>query len=242
MVERKAWRPRCGGTAAVTLLALVAFCCSHSRDGSVKKYLRFLLGSTDRVNSGGAVKVHQRRQQQRHQEHQQESLLDGATGREENSRFLETAAIVNMTITKEEEGVGRGEERFAWSDFRFHESRGELGGGIIDMEKLRGRCFVLEGEERTRCHPNVFFFGVSKCGTTSMAKWMVKHPQLRWVTRVKSSGKQIKPGQEGRALQIKTLEEFASKYPLTAPEAAETEPVVDCEFVVIVRCGAPVWG
>lgn len=66
---------------------------------------------------------------------------------------------------------------------------GSSGGGL---EGRRGRslhdfkhprCFVAEGEERTRCHANIFFFGVSKCGTTSLAHWMAEHPEVcirRW--------------------------------------------------------------
>lgn len=146
--------------------------------------------------------------------------------------FSETTAV-NVTVTYEDETVGgKGFER---SDARNQDWRGDIWHGegrmaVIDKE-LQDRCFVLKGEERTRCHPNVFFFGVSKCGTTSMVKWMTEHPQLRWASRVKSSGKAIKPGQEARALQFKTKEEFAAKYPFTAPAATEADPVIDCELL-----------
>eukprot|EP00903_Cladosiphon_okamuranus_P015279 g14119.t1 len=120
------------------------------------------------------------------------------------------ATAVNVTVSNANEDMNFGESRM----------------DIIGNEE-RGRCFVVEGEERTRCHPNIFFFGVSKCGTTSMVKWMAKHPSFRWVSRVKSSGKLIKPGQEARAFQFQTNEEFTSKYPFTAPAATEADPVVD---------------
>ena len=128
-----------------------------------------------------------------------------------------STASVNVAMTNEDEALGR-EGFFDRVDAK-------------SVEKLRGRCFVLEGEEQTRCHPNIFFFGVSKCGTTSMVKWITKHPQMRWVSRLKTTGVPIKPGQEARALQLtkyKTKEEFAYKYPLTAPEAAQADPVIDC--------------
>eukprot|EP00752_Nemacystus_decipiens_P013821 g12271.t1 len=138
------------------------------------------------------------------------------------------AAAVNITVTNNHKGFGP--SGFDGSDAWLREDRMDA----IELKKLRGRCFVVEGEEegeeRHRCHPNIFFFGVSKCGTTSMAKWMTKHPQLRWVSRVKTTGVLTKPGQEARALQLnkyKTEEEFAHAYPLTAPEADEADPVVD---------------
>lgn len=46
------------------------------------------------------------------------------------------------------------------------------------FDKPPGRCFVAKGEEETRCHANIFFFGVSKCGTTSLAHWMGEHPEV----------------------------------------------------------------
>ncbi|CAM9709641.1 unnamed protein product, partial [Ectocarpus sp. 13 AM-2016] len=44
----------------------------------------------------------------------------------------------------------------------------------------RNRCFVgAEGDHR--CYPTVFFFGTSKCGTTSLARWLDYHPATHWV-------------------------------------------------------------
>ncbi|CBN74649.1 Sulfotransferase [Ectocarpus siliculosus] len=44
----------------------------------------------------------------------------------------------------------------------------------------RNRCFVgAEGDHR--CYPTVFFFGTSKCGTTSLARWLDHHPATHWV-------------------------------------------------------------
>lgn len=140
------------------------------------------------------------------------------------------AAAVNVTVADRDGGFSQ--ESINGSNAPHQDWLREDRMDALDVETLRGRCFVLQGEEQTRCHPNIFFFGVSKCGTTSMVKWMTKHPQMRWVSRVKTTGLLIKPGQEARALLLnkyKTKDEFADKYPFTAPEAAETDPVVDCE-------------
>lgn len=153
--------------------------------------------------------------------------------------FCFFAAAVNVTITKADGGFDQ--DGLDGSNARHQDWLREDRMDAIDMEKLgiRGRCFVLEGEEQTRCHPNIFFFGVSKCGTTSMAKWITKHPQMRWVSRVKSSGL-LKPGQEAQeagALQMKrykTKGDFADRYPFTAPEATAADPVIDCECVCVL--------
>ncbi|CAN0275443.1 unnamed protein product [Pylaiella littoralis] len=55
-------------------------------------------------------------------------------------------------------------------------SKGE-GGKLKDG---RDRCFTdLEGFHR--CYPTVFFFGTSKCGTTSLARWLDHHPSTHWM-------------------------------------------------------------
>lgn len=225
MVERNTGSSLCRGTAAVTFLTIFVVYCCYSRKGSGSSNdFHVLFGKYDGSISGGRDNFfHARGLEQL----PQDSLLDNVSVHHEKSRFLATA--VNMTATKEAKEVGQ--EGFEGSDVLSQGSHREGGGsGGSNMEKVRDRCFVLEGEERTRCHPNIFFFGVSKCGTTSMAKWMTNHPQLRWVSRVKSSGKQTKPGQEARALQFRTKEEFASEYPFTAPEATEADHVIDCEL------------
>lgn len=238
MIEQRAGSSLRSATAAVTWLALLIVCYCHGRKGSGIDDLRFFLWSTDDNNWGGRDKSYHAQQYQHQHQHQhlQDSLLDGASVHARKLQFLATA--VNMTATKGDEEIG--EDGGEGSDVHNKDSHGEGGKSAFDKQKLvRDRCYVLKGEEQTRCHPNIFFFGVSKCGTTSMAHWMVNHPQLRWVSRVKSSGELIKPGQEARALQFQTNEEFISKYRYTAPEATEADPVIDCELCSFVfRCEA----
>eukprot|EP00903_Cladosiphon_okamuranus_P014094 g13100.t1 len=86
------------------------------------------------------------------------------------------------------------------------------------------RCFVAKGEEKTRCHANIFLFGVSKCGTTSLAHWMFEHPELRWVTHPDAPDK---VGGEAHVMEIMGGDGHDGAYALTAPEADETDPVMD---------------
>lgn len=91
------------------------------------------------------------------------------------------------------------------------------------FNKRKSRCYVLEGEEKTRCHANVYFFGVSKCGTTSLARWMSLHPQVQWVALPDR-----RRGSESHVLEDPLLDE--KTYGLTGPEAAEADAVLDCKF------------
>ncbi|CAN0027627.1 unnamed protein product, partial [Hapterophycus canaliculatus] len=78
-----------------------------------------------------------------------------------------------------------------------------------------------------RCHANVFLFGVSKCGTTSLAHWMAEHPELRWVSNPEVH-RHHRRGAEAHVIEMMEKDDFASAvYPLTAPEASRTDPVVD---------------
>eukprot|EP00903_Cladosiphon_okamuranus_P016125 g14881.t1 len=45
----------------------------------------------------------------------------------------------------------------------------------------RDRCFV-DSDGLRRCYPTIFFFGTSKCGTTSLARWLDNHPNIKWVS------------------------------------------------------------
>lgn len=110
------------------------------------------------------------------------------------------------------------------------------GGGVASGTTLQGfikkpppppRCFVLEGEDSSRCHANVYFFGVSKCGTTSLAHWMIRHPALRWVSNTWHT--RHKQGGEAHVMEMSTIKDNASTYALTAPMAAQTDTVIDCE-------------
>ncbi|CAM9626157.1 unnamed protein product [Scytosiphon promiscuus] len=42
------------------------------------------------------------------------------------------------------------------------------------------RCWT-DSEGKGRCLPSVFFFGVSKCGTTSLSNWLAEHPRTALV-------------------------------------------------------------
>ncbi|CAM9312319.1 unnamed protein product [Ectocarpus fasciculatus] len=87
------------------------------------------------------------------------------------------------------------------------------------------RCFVLEGEDSPRCHANVYFFGMSKCGTTSLAHWMARHPSLRWVSNTWHTRQ--KEGGEAHVMEMGTIRDNDSVYALTAPMAAQTDTVID---------------
>ncbi|CAN0278211.1 unnamed protein product, partial [Hapterophycus canaliculatus] len=93
------------------------------------------------------------------------------------------------------------------------------------------RCWV-DPSGRRRCQANVFLFGVSKCGTTSLAAWMTHHPALRWVSNLATIGR---IGEEAHVLDEMGNEEFhamlrqgpSGKYGQTAPTAEEEDKVVD---------------
>lgn len=52
--------------------------------------------------------------------------------------------------------------------------------------------------------------------------------QLKWVTQ---PDKRDKPGKESHVMEMMGTTQHASAYALTAPEAEETDPVMDCEFL-----------
>eukprot|EP00752_Nemacystus_decipiens_P003848 g3540.t1 len=59
-------------------------------------------------------------------------------------------------------------------DASLSSSGGSLGEGAA--RDGRPRCWTDE-EGKGRCLPTVFFFGVSKCGTTSLSNWLAEHPR-----------------------------------------------------------------
>ncbi|CAN0496512.1 unnamed protein product, partial [Ectocarpus sp. 8 AP-2014] len=97
--------------------------------------------------------------------------------------------------------------------------------GFIKKPPPPARCFVLEGEDSSRCHANVYFFGVSKCGTTSLAHWMARHPALRWVSNAWHT--RHKQGGEAHVMEMSTIKDNESTYALTAPMAAPSDTVID---------------
>lgn len=59
--------------------------------------------------------------------------------------------------------------------------------GVITRPVGSARCFLPTDGGPSRCHPNMFFVGVSKCGTTSFANWMEGHPQVHTRPSVRES-------------------------------------------------------
>ncbi|CAM9239969.1 unnamed protein product [Scytosiphon promiscuus] len=117
---------------------------------------------------------------------------------------------------------------------RSREPSGSLDGGHDDAEGAAwrgGRCWT-DPSGQGRCQANVFLFGVSKCGTTSLATWMTHHPALRWVSNLAKIGE---IGEEAHVLDEMGDEGFRAmlaegpggKYGQTAPAAAEEDKVID---------------
>lgn len=86
----------------------------------------------------------------------------------------------------EEEGVGGRDDGGGASQGRTERSLR----GVITRPEGSARCFVPEDGGPSRCHPNMFFVGVSKCGTTSFANWLEQHPEVRGVKAFEASNKQ----------------------------------------------------
>ncbi|CAM9942045.1 unnamed protein product [Ectocarpus fasciculatus] len=94
------------------------------------------------------------------------------------------------------------------------------------------RCWADHETGRHRCQANVFLFGVSKCGTTSLASWMAHHPALRWVSNLRMIGR---VAEEAHVLDEMGSEGFqqmlgegpSGKYGQTAPVAEESDKVID---------------
>eukprot|EP00752_Nemacystus_decipiens_P004330 g3955.t1 len=107
-----------------------------------------------------------------------------------------------------------------------------------------GRCWFDETGLQ-RCQANVFLFGVSKCGTSSLAAWMAHHPALRWVSNLRQIGV---TGEEAHVLDEMGATGFnemlgegpAGKYGMTAPVVAnETDRVIDYTPHLSIKAEVP---
>ncbi|CAM9176068.1 unnamed protein product [Ectocarpus sp. 12 AP-2014] len=146
--------------------------------------------------------------------------------------------VVTLTVARcgPSTGGAQRQDRFGNGSLGEYRDQGgnSGGGGVASGRILRGfikkppsppRCFVLYGEDSSRCHANVYFFGVSKCGTTSLAHWMARHPALRWVSNTWHT--RHKDGGEAHVMELGTIKDNESTYALTAPMAAQTDTVID---------------
>eukprot|EP00903_Cladosiphon_okamuranus_P014093 g13099.t1 len=132
-----------------------------------------------------------------------------------------SAAVTAVAGSSGGRRIGRSEER----QLETENSEGE-GAGQGDSR----RCWVSR-DGRRRCQANVFFFGVSKCGTTSLAQWMAQHPSLRWVYNFGHPGE---GGYEAHVLdkpnpivKAHLLPTSNSRFAALAPEAVEEDRVID---------------
>lgn len=74
-----------------------------------------------------------------------------------------------------EEGVSRQDDGGASLGRRERSLR-----GVITRPEGDARCFVPDDGGLSRCHANMFFVGVSKCGTTSFANWLEENPKVHF--------------------------------------------------------------
>ncbi|CAN0193841.1 unnamed protein product [Scytosiphon promiscuus] len=93
----------------------------------------------------------------------------------------------------------------------------------------------MDGWGSRRCYPAVFFFGTSKCGTTSLARWLDNHPSTRWV----SNPRRPKQVEETGVKEAHVFDDYPKgdraheqgilhgKLSITAPKAQPSDVVID---------------
>eukprot|EP00752_Nemacystus_decipiens_P004724 g4307.t1 len=102
------------------------------------------------------------------------------------------------------------------------------------LQDGRDRCFV-DPEGFKRCYPTAFFFGTSKCGTTSLARWLDKHPSTRWVSNprrpniVEETGVKEAHVFDDQPKGFRKAEQRSlhDKLQITSPKASAHEVVID---------------
>lgn len=71
---------------------------------------------------------------------------------------------------------------------------------------------------------------------------MAEHPELRWVSNPDVHGHH-RVGAEAHVLEMMGKNDYARVvYPMTAPEASPTDPVMDCECVCVCACRVVIAG
>ena len=127
------------------------------------------------LRGGGESRLYGVRKRRRHERRRQRRLSrlgeEQATADDEQDEARGIAAVVAEEEGARHEGDGGGDGVFeGWMTSR------SLGASKFGHPS--DRCFSAGEGGRTRCHANIFFFGVSKCGTTSLAHWMAEHPEV----------------------------------------------------------------